>query len=159
MNQVRLYSILLVNRQPIDCQHNAHARYTSFPRFITSVDQMIISPLSSAEARNRPSGENDSDSTGYKCFWGRIRFCFVSSVSNGFKMTIDPSSNPLINANENKITKLIEKWKMRSQLHEQRFALSFLFVKFWLYFPLSKHFLNFKWQQLRHLPSNCQVFI
>ena len=98
----------LVNRQ----QHTAHTQLHIFPRqFLTSVDQMIISSFKSAEARNRPSGENDSDHTQSECFLGRIRFCFVSSVStvhghchprslfNGFHTTIDPLCNPLINEN------------------------------------------------------------
>ena len=88
-------SLLLVNRQ----QHTAHVQFTlpvhaSLTRFLTSVDQMLISLFS--EARNRPSGENDSDHTKPECFSGRIRFCFVSSFSNGFQMTIRPSPNPLI---------------------------------------------------------------
>ena len=52
----------LVNWQ----KHTAHAQLHIFPRqFLTSVDQIIISSfrLSAAEARNRPSGENDSEIT------------------------------------------------------------------------------------------------
>ena len=96
----------LVNRQ----QHTAHTQLHIFPRqFLTSVDQMIISSFKSAEARNRPSGENDSEITQTECFRGRNLFCFVSSVSNGFKMAIDLFHDPLINENKNKIQKRVEK--------------------------------------------------
>ena len=60
---------------------------------LTSIDHMIISPFSFDEARSRPSGENNSEWTDFEHL--RIRFCFISSASNGFHTTIDPSCNPL----------------------------------------------------------------
>ena len=60
---------------------------------LTSIDHMIISPFSFDEARSRPSGENNSEWTDFEHL--RIRFCFISSSSNGFHTTIDPSCNPL----------------------------------------------------------------
>jgi hypothetical protein len=59
---------------------------------------MIQSLSSSADARNRPSGENDSETTEPECL---LRNLVVSSF-RGVQMTIRPSLNPL-NENEMKI--------------------------------------------------------
>ena len=105
MKEVLENPLLLVNGQ----QHTPHVQLQIFfTKFLTSVDQIFIFFIQSTEARNRPSGENDSEFTKSECF-RRIRFCFALYVSNGFQMTIDPSLNPLINENENKIPKWVEK--------------------------------------------------
>ena len=79
MKQVRVYSLTRCCIKIL--QQHAHARtrvqyvHTSFTRLLTSVEKMAISLhppteaiFSSAEARDRPSGENDSESTLCECF-------------------------------------------------------------------------------------------
>jgi hypothetical protein len=60
----------------------------------TSVDQMITLSLRLADARYRPSGENERHDIGPECPQ-RTRCIFVSSFSKGFQMRIDLSVHPL----------------------------------------------------------------
>jgi hypothetical protein len=70
---------------------------------------MINLPSVSADARNRPSGENDKESTTPECC---LRILSSFSFASGVQMRILPLSIPL---NKNEITELELKKKSHNQ--------------------------------------------
>jgi hypothetical protein len=78
---------------------------------------MINFPFISADARNRPSGENDSGSISLECCLMRI--LVFSFESSGVQMAIFPLPNPL-NENQNQKCEIALPFLLVHYIHEKK---------------------------------------